>query len=201
MNKYTDILVTVGPCPVPGVPTTPVNETNPCAMPINAGDADVTGAELEATIRPTDAFTIDATAGYLNFEYQRLSSLAQASFVTLNMVGPYVQEWQFSVGAQYEFNLGNLGTLTPRIDFNHQDPFYVTAVNRPPYNKVPPRNIGNARITYKAGNGDWQASLEVTNVTDELYYVGIFDNRASTKTITGRPGRPREWAITVRRNF
>ncbi|MDP3739997.1 MAG: TonB-dependent receptor [Hyphomonadaceae bacterium] len=204
VNKYEDILVTVGPCPVAGIPNgpapTPV-ETNPCALPINAGDADVTGAELEATFRPTDALTIDATVGYLNFEYQTLSPLAVASFVTLNMVGPYVQELQYSIGAQYEFDLGEHGTLTPRIDFSHQDPFFVTAVNRPPFNQVPERDLVNARLTYKTGDQDWQAALEVTNLTDELYYVGIFDNRGSTKTISGRPGRPREWAITVRRNF
>jgi iron complex outermembrane receptor protein len=198
VNKYDDLLVTVGPCPVAGIPAA---EVNPCALPINAGSADVTGAELEATFRPTDAFTIDATAGYLDFEYQTLSALAQASFVSLSMVGPYVQEWQYSLGAQYQFDLGNLGTLTPRVDFNHQDPFFVTAVNRPPYNRVPARDLVNARLTYKTEDGDWQAALEVTNLTDELYYVGIFDNRGSTKTITGRPGRPQEWAITVRRNF
>ena len=108
---------------------------------------------------------------------------------------------QYSIGAQYEFDLGEHGTLTPRIDLNHQDPFFVTAVNRPPFNEVPERDLVNARLTYKSGNQDWQAALEITNLTDELYYVGIFDNRGSTKTISGRPGRPQEWAITVRRNF
>ena len=48
---------------------------------------------------------------------------------------------------------------------------------------------------------DWQIALEVTNLTNRLYYDGIFDNRGSTQAIQGRPGRPREWAITLKRNF
>jgi iron complex outermembrane recepter protein len=198
LNKYEDIIVTLNPCNVPSIP---VGQTAPCALPINAGAADVTGAELEATLHPTDAFTVDATVGYLDFEYQTISAVGAASGITLSMAGPYVQELQYTLGAQYEFDLGNLGTVTPRIDLNHQDPYYVTAVNRPPFNQVQERDLLNARVTYKRAEGDWTMALEVTNLTDELYYVSYFDNRGSTRTISGKPGRPREWAITVRRNF
>jgi iron complex outermembrane receptor protein len=198
LNEYQDFIATINPCNVASIP---VGQTAPCALPINAGDADVQGAELEATLRPIDGLTIDATVGYLDFEYQSISTTGVASGITLDMLGPYVQELQYSIGAQYEFDLGDHGTLTPRLDLNHQDPYFVTAVNRPPFNRVDERDLLNFRLTYKTEDADWQAALEVTNLTDELYYISYFDNRGSTRTISGRPGRPREWAVTVRRNF
>jgi iron complex outermembrane recepter protein len=201
LNKYEDILVTIGPCPTADDPATVANEGTPCALPINAGEADISGAEAEFTFRPLDGLTIEGTIGFIDFEYQSLSASAIASGLTLTMDGPYMQEMQYSLSAQYEFDLGDHGTLTPRIDFSHQDPFYTTAVNRPPFNVVPERDLINARLTYRTADRDWQVALEGTNLADEVYYVGIFDNRGSTRTISGRPGRPQEWAITVRRNF
>ena len=44
LNKYKDIQLTVNNCPFPGVPPTP------CALPVNAGTADVKGAEIETEV-------------------------------------------------------------------------------------------------------------------------------------------------------
>lgn len=192
-NKYDDILVSVATCPT--VPATP------CALPLNAGKADVKGFEVESTLRPVDGLLIDASLGYLDFDYKSISPLAASAGITLDMDGPFVQKWRWSVGGQYEIDLGSAGTLTPRVDVNSQSSYYSTAINRPPFNLVPGRTLVNARLTYRDPSRDWQVSLEVTNLTDRLYYDGLFDNRGSTQSIQGRPGRPREWAITVKRSF
>jgi iron complex outermembrane receptor protein len=193
LNRYSDILVSVATCPT--VPATP------CALPLNAGEAELRGFELEATLRPVAGLLIDASLGYLDFEYKSISALGTSAGITLDMDVPFVQEWRWSIGAQYEIDLGSLGTLTPRLDVSHQSPFFAQAINRPPFNRVESRTLANARLTYRDPGRDWQVSLEVTNLTDEFYYDGIFDNRGSTSSIQGRPGRPREWAITLRRNF
>ncbi|BBC73408.1 conserved hypothetical protein [Altererythrobacter sp. B11] len=192
-NKYSDILVSVSTCPT--VPAAP------CALPLNAGEADVKGFEVEANLRPIDGLLIDASLGYLDFDYQTLSPLAESAGVTLDMNGPFVQKWRWSVGGQYEIDLGDIGTLTPRVDVNSQSSYYSTAINRPPFNVVPGRTLVNARLTYRDPREDWQLSLEVTNLTNRLYYDGLFDNRASTQSIQGRPGRPREWALSIKRYF
>ena len=41
----------------------------------------------------------------------------------------------------------------------------------------------------------------VTNLTDKLYYYNIFDSQNSFGLITGQPARPREWAVSIKRNF
>jgi len=193
-NKYDDILVSVSTCPT--VPAAP------CALPLNGGKADVKGFEVESTLRPMPGLTIDGSLGYLDFDYKSISALGASAGITLDMDAPFVQKWRWSIGGQYDIDLGSdFGTLTPRIDVNSQSSYYSTAISRPPFNLVPGRTLVNARLTYRDPDQDWQVSLEVTNLTNRLYYDGIFDNRASTQSIQGRPGRPREWALTIKRNF
>jgi iron complex outermembrane receptor protein len=55
----------------------------------------------------------------------------------------------------------------------------------------------NARLTFRSENRDWTVSLEATNLTDKLYYL----NKLVTQYASAQPGRPREFAVTVRRNF
>ena len=192
-NKYNDILVSVATCPT--VPATP------CSLPLNAGKANLKGFEVETTLRPVRGLLIDASLGYLDFEYESISPLGASAGLTLGMQAPFVQKWRWSIGAQYEVDLGGAGTLTPRVDVNSQSDYFNTAVNRPPFNVVPGRTVVNARLTYRDPSQDWQIALEVTNLTDRLYYDGIFDNRGSTQAIQARPARPREWAVTLKRNF
>jgi len=193
LNKYDDILVSVATCP-----TVPAN---PCALPLNAGKADIKGFEVEANVTPVDNLMINASLGYLDFKYKSISALGASAGISLDMKGPFVQKWRWSVGGQYKIDLGGAGSLTPRIDINSQSSYFAGAINRAPYNLVPGRTIANARLTYRDPSEDWQISLEVTNLTDRLYYDGLFDNRGSTYSIQGRPARPREWAVTVKRTF
>lgn len=193
-NRYNDILVVVSSCPLPGAPPAP------CALPVNAGRADVKGFEAEATIRPFHGLTIDGSIAYLDFQYRSLTPAAVASGVTLRMRGPFTPAWQYSAGVQYEARLGSLGSLSPRLDLSHVGSFYQQASNSA-LNRVPGRTLLNASLTWRAPGDDWSLILHVTNITDELYYNSAFDNRGSNSTVTGYPGEPREWALTVRRTF
>ena len=44
-------------------------------------------------------------------------------------------------------------------------------------------------------------SLAVTNVTNKLYYLTLFDTHTSAGYTNGQPAMPREWMITVKHNF
>ncbi|MEO8722740.1 MAG: TonB-dependent receptor [Sphingobium sp.] len=201
-NRYKDILVTVPTCPLSGAPAAP------CALPLNAGSAHVKGFEAELSLRPVKGFTIDASLAYLNFKYTSISAAAAGSGIGLEDKGIYISPWQWSVGAQYKADLGRAGSLTPRIDINHEDAF-----NRNPNNvdaatggvdifgQVAGRTLVNARLTYATADRDWELALEVRNLTDKLYYSDVFDNRGSTNSVQGSPGEPRTWAVTIKRHF
>ena len=202
INNYKDMLVTVASCPLPNVPPAP------CALPINAGNADVKGFEAELDLNPIPGMTIDASVAYLDFKYTSISAAAASSGIGLEDRGIYISPWQWNIGAQYRIELGSAGALTPRIDLNHEDSF-----DRDPDNVdaatgaldifglVAGRTLVNARLTYESPDGDWEVALQVRNLTDKLYYTDVFDNRGSTNSIQGSPGEPRTWAVTVKRRF
>jgi iron complex outermembrane receptor protein len=201
--------------------STPVNpgcffntsESPNCSFYVNAGNARLRGVELELTANLYRGLSIDASLGYLNFKWKTLtgcSILIAGSNCTGNsgglganirygMKAPYTPEWKWSIGAQYEIDLGSLGSLTPRVDVSHQASFFQGAVNNA-FNTVPANTLTNARITYRHPGGQWQASFEVTNLFDNVYYNGYWPNN-SNFTVTGSPAPPRQWALTVKRTF
>ena len=202
LNKYDDILVTVSSCPFPGFAPAP------CALPLNAGKADVKGFELELNAEPVDGLLFEASLAYLDFDYKEINPVAVSSGIGLEDDGQYIQEWQWSAGAQYEIDLGDSGTLTPRLDVNFEDDFHRNANNvdgptggEDIFGHIEDRLLMNARLTYRTADENWQLSLEGKNLTDKLYYTDVFDNRGSTASIQGTPGMPRTWAVTLKHNF
>jgi iron complex outermembrane receptor protein len=194
-SDYKDIQLALSVCPQAGAAF-----SRPCALPANAGNAHVKGIEVETTIRPVDGFLIDGSASYTDFDYVA-SSLEPASGILPDMVSVYTPEWKWSVGAQYEVPLGSAGSLTPRVDAAYQSAVYTNAVNGPT-NRIDGYTVANARITWKNENNDLEVGLEVTNLFDKYYYQTLFDlTRAGAGFVTGLPGRPREWAVTVKKTF
>jgi iron complex outermembrane receptor protein len=192
MNDYADIQLPSNVCTwaLPG-------QTVPCASQNNVGDADVMGFEIEAEWHPGDRATIDASYSLLDFEYSRIAP--NATSVTIDMVAPYTPENKFSFGAQYEFQAGR-GTLTPRIDVSFQDDVFSNATNGP-MNLIESYTLVNARLTWRSMNDDWRLALEATNLTDEYYYVTLFDLWGPVGYVHGQPGRPREYALSINRSF
>ena len=192
-NTYDDIQLPTNTCY-----WAPPTEQTPCASQDNIGDADVWGFEIEAEWHPTDALAIDAAYGYLDFEYSRVNPISP---VTLSMVSPYTPESKASLGLQYGFSVGPGGTLTPRIDVAYTDAVFSSAVNAPT-NRIDSYTVVNARLTWESMSDVWEVALEATNVTDEYYYVTLFDlSTNAAGYIHGQPSRPREFAMSVKRNF
>jgi iron complex outermembrane receptor protein len=188
-NQYKDMQLALQVCPAFADPF-------PCAAIANAGDAHVKGAELEGTLRPLAGLTIEGSVGYLDFSY---ASVNANTGITPNMKAPFNSEWQASGSIEYAADLGGAGTLTPRLDWSYQSSFYYNAVNTP-LDLVAGRSLFNARLTYQDAKKDWSLSLAVTNLANKFYYTGTSYN-ASYGVATGAVGRPREWSVTLRRNF
>jgi iron complex outermembrane receptor protein len=197
LNKYDDIQLTLLSCPQFG-------PAPACALPQNAGNATVKGFEVETEVRPMGGLQFDGSLSYLDFRYDSINALAggptQPNGVQLSMTTPYTPKWKWSLGAQYEFDLSGKGSLIPRVDVSYQSAIFTNAVNTA-RNRIPAYTTANARLTWRSPNRDWEAAFEVTNLTDKLYYLTKFDLSSLQGVVTGQPALPREWALTVRRNF
>lgn len=167
---------------------------NPCGEYINAANAHAKGAEAELSLLPTDNVMIDASLSYLDFRFTR--SLSPA--VPVGSGVPDVGKFKASLGAQYELQLGSHGSLTPRLDanFTPRSCGNVTCdadVENHPYTLI------NGRLSYWTPQRVWGVDLEVTNLTNKLYYLTRTNTGAGY--ISGQIGPPREWSITVHRTF
>jgi iron complex outermembrane receptor protein len=197
-SKYDGIQLTLSDCPGLGVPA------RPCAQPANAGNADVQGFEVEASVTPFEGTLIDASVSHLDFDYTHINPAAGGpTSPTGPQYGdtrPYTPSWKWSVGAQHRFEMGNAGSLTPRLDAAYQSDIFTGTNNL--FNQIDAYTLVNARVTWRNLDEDLEISAELTNVFDKYYFL----TRGSASTlgsnfVTGQPGRPREWAISVKKKF
>ncbi|MCC6653209.1 MAG: TonB-dependent receptor, partial [Candidatus Eisenbacteria bacterium] len=74
-------------------------------------------------------------------------------------------------------------------------------VRNGPTNLIPAYTLANARVTWRSPDNTWEAALEALNITDEYYYVTRFDQFTLTGVSDAQVGRPREYALTLKRRF
>ncbi len=197
---YKDIQLTALSCPA----FTPTPNGSPCALPLNAGNAHTKGFEVETTIEPTDGLSIDGSLSYIAFDYTYISPMAgdpvTGRGVQLGMITPYTPHWKASGGIQYRIPVQTMGSFTPRFDIAYQSSLYSNATNGP-RNLIKGYAVANFRLTWRDDDNKWQASFEVTNLFDKYYYLTSFDLSGLSGTASAEPGRPREWALTIKRSF
>ena len=199
-NKYKDIILPVSICP-----TANPAQATPCAARVNGGDADVKGFELEASLTPVKGLSLDGSLSYLEYTPKSLSAAAIGAGALLSdpQASP---KWKWAIGAQYEIPLGNAGSLTPRFDAAYQGRQFSGPYTPPGGARqltfIDSYTVANARLTWRNENRDLDIALEVTNLFDEYYILTVFDLRSAGAGFRKeQPGRPREWAVTVKKKF
>ncbi len=215
-NQFKGAQLQLQSCPQFGGP-------GPCSLPQNAGNAHVTGIEAEFSARPVDGLQIDGSISHLHWHWTCVdpqvvnpsyigpagtcsSDAATVALLSPRPIGVVADQW--SLGAQYESRLGEAGTLTPRFDLSYQGSM-SGAVLAPAAGSPSARFAGvdgyalaNARLTWRNQRKDLSVALVVSNLFDRYYYASTFDLvPTGGGAIIGTVGRPREWAITLNKNF
>jgi iron complex outermembrane recepter protein len=173
----------------------------PCGARQNAGDGKVKGFEVEMSASPAQGFDIDASLSHLTGNYNRIDTrVGNAVLLTDPIVSP---KWKWSIGAQYKADLGDSGSITPRIDASYTGKASAgRIVNGGPIEYYDSYTLANARLTWKNKAEDLQIALEVQNLFNEYYTPFRFAAVAQfTGTIYSQVGRPREWAVSVKKTF
>lgn len=194
-SDYKDIQSGATTCPPQFVTSGPV-----CSLILNVGTAEVKGVEIESTFEPISGLSFDASASYIDFEYTKVSALAQGGAIAVGNTAPYTPELKWSLGGQYIYRLGSDYTLTPRLDVSYNDKVYTTT-NNLERSAIDSYTIANARLTWRDENKGMEASLQVTNLFDEYYYRTMYDAWERSGIITASPAPPREWAVTFKKLF
>jgi iron complex outermembrane receptor protein len=169
----------------------------------NGGEAEIKGAEFELTWVPTDRWYITAALGYIDAEYGQLSSsvLMNATPVLPDNSLVNTPEWSTALGVAYSFDVGQFGTLTPRVDWSFHDEQYNDAVNTPQL-KQDSYHMLNAALTLETNDGQWEAVLAFRNILDEEYLItGNSAFQTAASYVEQVYGRPFEWSISLEYKF
>lgn len=163
----------------------------------NAGDAEMSGFEVEIQMQPAENMRLDFGASYLNAEYE---SLIAGSSVKLDDALPFAPEWQLNASGSYDIPTA-YGTFTPRVDVGYMDEAFnefsnSTRTRRDSYTRL------NLSLGYADNSGNWSGAVFVQNALDEQVVIAGFDGfAAGSGYADGAVSRPIEWGVRVRRSF
>ncbi len=190
-DKYKNIQVVLLSCPQFGGPP-----GEPCAAPVNGGDANIYGAELELHYT-FQGFSLDGSYSHQHFEY---TSVNPATGISLGDSEPGFQQSGWSLGAQYEWRLPNAASITPRLDWSYSSGYFTNA-NNDADSYLPGYHLLNGRITYKPDTGKWDVSLVGYNLANKVWYSQVFDLTATEGSVYGIPSMPRTLSIEFKKKF
>ena len=201
-SQYRDIQLTLTNCSnIPSIAAASAaagfDFGAPCALPFNSGAGHQKGIEVESQAR-FGGFQFDLNASWLHFEYVYVDPVTG---VTPSMVTPWTPKWSGGAGMQYTLPVGNVGSLTARLDANTRSGIYTNPVNDP-YNRLGGYTIYNAHLSWQSAKQNWQATVQVLNLTDKEYFLNLFDLvTAGQGTNGGVPAPPLEIDLEIKHSM
>jgi iron complex outermembrane receptor protein len=166
------------------------------------GPAKIKGVELEATWHITDSLSLNGTYGLTDWESDDINDNPDVE----NDVPVYVPDEVWSIGLNHFFDFPNGSTLRSRVDVYGQSEICTTnvlsAAAIPGAGCSDGYELVNARVQWASPDTAWEVAVGATNVTDKEYFLNRFDLSAfGQPTVEGQPGAPRQWYLTMKRNF
>lgn len=203
-SNFEDMQVTVqAPAPAPAFFSSVV---------INAGEAEIDGFELEAIAQVTEGLSAQFVLGYLNAEFvtvqdARFGNVAEPY---VDASGNVVEPWEMQnspdlngqLGLNYSADLGEYGSLVLNTAYSYRAETRMfdavaSILDQGSY------SLWDAGAVWYAPSGNWNASLHVRNINDEIYRTGGYNFPATAleDAILGFYGAPRTWTVGVTAEF
>jgi len=177
----------------------------------NAAQIEGKGVEFEASWRPTQGFSLDASFAWLDSKFTEFfapNPLDAASYSAAPGQAPLQDlsgnttrmspEWSVSVNPTYEFALGN-GTLALTANVNYRGEQFHTEFNDERLASEA-YTLVDANILFTSADERYTFNLWGKNLTDEFVWAGSYAV-ASTRTIGGTLLPPRTYGVTMAVNF
>ncbi|MBB1471808.1 TonB-dependent receptor [Luteimonas sp. MC1782] len=173
---------------------------------LNAAEMEINGFEFEGVARLGDATLLSGQVGWMDASYKSFADLrttdpANPSYdPTLHEHVPFSPDWTARVALQHTFQLGGSGALTVGGDVAYRGDTWLSVDNRPGLMQEGYTTAG-LFTAWDSPQYAWQIRAGVRNATDELYKTEgqEFSSVANIQTAYYAP--PRNWYLSVRRNF
>ncbi|MBB6599449.1 TonB-dependent receptor [Luteimonas sp. MC1825] len=173
---------------------------------LNAAEMEINGFEFEGVARLGDATLLSGQVGWMDASYKSFADLRTtdpsnpAYNPTLHEHVPFSPDWTARVALQHTFQLGGSGALTVGGDVAYRGDTWLSVDNRPGLMQEGYTTAG-LFTAWDSPQYAWQIRAGVRNATDELYKTEgqEFSSVANIQTAYYAP--PRNWYLSVRRNF
>ena len=163
----------------------------------------VYGFEAEIIARPAPGFDLSASIGYtdskiISYDTSVFAGLPGAGDYTGNKL-PQMAKFSYALGAQYEHELGDDMSITPRVELNGSSGGYYWEIDNT--DKRSGVSLVNARLTLRKGGLSLAGYVE--NLFDEDYvieFVPVEWSGAGAGDLSGAaPGR--RWGVQAKLRF
>jgi len=173
----------------------------------NIGDAEIFGAELEWNYVPNDAFEWSGGIGFLE---DQLKSLTPEAAINVDLDGNQILNldtqlaktptWSINSAASYRVPVKEDADLVFRGNWSFTSELFNDVLNSEALRR-PSLHLFGASIEYETG--PWVAAVKANNLTDQEYIVTGNDETATAQFgyTQATFARPREWWVSLRREF
>jgi iron complex outermembrane receptor protein len=138
----------------------------------NTADATIWGLETDLAYSLTSNLLLLASVGYINASYDDLLfdiNGAEVPGFGKDLDLPRAPEWTYSVGLNYDIDLGSWGYASTRVNYAYRDQVAWTDDNR---GIVPEQDIVDAGIDIHTNDEHWVFSLYGRNLLNTVKWGG-----------------------------
>ncbi|MCP5213693.1 MAG: TonB-dependent receptor [Pseudomonadales bacterium] len=167
----------------------------------NAGEAEISGLEVEVLWLPMEGLEIGGSYAYLDTEYTDFTGTIDSggndfSGNDLRQSPPNT----VNVFAKYTMNLSDdIGSISAKVDYRYQDlSFYDPDESLT--TSIPQYRIWNGRIAWRSPQGHWEVAGWIKNIGDEEYRTHLYSQRSGDVAFA-LFGEPRTSGVTVSYNY
>lgn len=139
----------------------------------NTADATIMGLEVDGTVRLTDNLLLLASLGYIDAEYDSvrfdLNGDGDINAADKDLDLPRAPELTYSIGLNYDWNMGSWGYASARVSYAYRDETFFTDDNRGLINE---QDILDAGVDFYSNDDRWVFSLYGRNLLDTVKHGG-----------------------------
>ncbi|MDA5194139.1 TonB-dependent receptor [Govanella unica] len=161
----------------------------------NAGDARVYGLELEATARPVDGLTVQASANVMNTKVRKINPAVEADYLGNQLANS--PEFALSGLVRYQLPIEAQGFGSyVLVDGSYRSNVYYSINNRG-QSAQKGYVLLNARVAVTSLDNRWEFAVWGRNLTNKLYVSNSYDNYGGIFPSQNFLGDPRTYGATL----
>ena len=173
----------------------------PLSVIINLEKSEITGAELEWILNPVQGLDFRVSGTWLDSEVKEGTGINLDTLLPMDLSGQKLAnspELQFSALISYEMSVGDDYIFRSQLDTSYSDSSFSYLTNDPELNLIDSYTLSNLRFSLMEGEGIWEVSAFVRNLTDEAYFTSSsYANDIYSRSMA----RPRTFGLGLSYNF